>query len=477
MARLASDDRFHDECGVMGVFGDTEAANITYLGLHALQHRGQEGAGIACSDGDTIRLCRGQGLVGDVFGDPELDPLVGQLAIGHVRYATTGEGSLRNVQPFLVRYQDGQIAIAHNGNLVNAAILREDLEARGSIFATSTDTEVILHLLASSQQTTFINRLVDALGKVEGAYSIVLCTKDTLVAVRDPYGFRPLVLGKKGAAWVVASETCALDLIEGTFVREVDPGEMVIVDRDGLQSLKPFPRKPRKACVFEHVYFARPDSVVFGLPVYDVRVQLGRILAREQPCEADVVVPVPDSGRAAALGFSEASGIPYQMGLLRSHYVGRTFIEPSQQIRDFGVKLKLSPVRSVIEGKRVVIVDDSLVRGTTGKKIVRMVRAAGAKEIHMRISAPPTTGSCFYGIDTPTPEELIAHRSSVEGIREFLGADTLGYLSLAGLREAEGTDAGRFCEACFSGDYPVDPHPQRRSPQIPLFDPATKDRS
>jgi len=477
MARLAPDDHFHDECGVMGVFGDTEAANLTYLGLHALQHRGQEGAGIACSDGDTIRLTRGQGLVGDVFGDPELDSLQGHLSIGHVRYATTGEGSLRNVQPFLVRYQDGQIAIAHNGNLVNAAILREDLEARGSIFATSTDTEVILHLLASSQQTTFINRLVDALGKVEGAYSIALCTKDTLVAVRDPYGFRPLVLGKKGAAWVVASETCALDLIEGTFVREVDPGEMVIVDRDGLQSLKPFPRKPRKACVFEHVYFARPDSVVFGLPVYDVRVQLGRILAREQPCEADVVVPVPDSGRAAALGFSEASGIPYQMGLLRSHYVGRTFIEPSQQIRDFGVKLKLSPVRSVIEGKRVVIVDDSLVRGTTGKKIVRMVRAAGAKAIHMRISAPPTTGSCFYGIDTPTPEELIAHRSSVEGIREFLGADSLGYLSLAGLREAEGTDAGRFCEACFSGDYPVDPHPMRRSPQIPLFDPGTKDRT
>ncbi|MCK6505494.1 amidophosphoribosyltransferase [Myxococcota bacterium] len=462
-------DRFHEECGVFGILGDSEAANLAYLGLHALQHRGQEGAGIAATDGSTIRLVRGQGLVGDVFGGPEIAGLRGHAAIGHVRYSTTGEDSLRNVQPFVVRYQRGQLAIAHNGNLTNASLLRDELERRGSIFGTSSDTEVILHLVAASQQTTFINRLVEALSQVEGAYSLVLLTEDTLVAVRDPHGFRPLVLGRRGEAWAVASETCALDLIGAQVVREIEPGEMVIVDRDGVQALRPFPRRPRRACIFEHIYFARPDSEVFGMSVYETRLQLGRLLAREHPVPADVVVPVPDSGVAGALGYAEHSGIPYQRGLLRSHYVGRTFIEPSQQIRDFGVKLKLAPVKSVLAGKRVVVVDDSIVRGTTSRKIVRLLREAGAAEVHLRITAPPTRGSCFYGVDTPTSDELIAHRHDVEGIRTWLGADSLGYLSLEALRKAQGRDQGRFCEACFSLDYPVDPRPEDRVQQVQLF--------
>ena len=462
-------DAFRDECGVFGVFGDSEAANLAYLGLHALQHRGQEGAGIAASDGHLIRAFRGRGLVGDVFGGQELANLTGHMAIGHVRYSTAGEGSLRNVQPFVVRYRDGQMGVAHNGNLVNAAVLREELEEAGSIFATSSDTEVILHLVAGSQQGTFINRLVDGLIRVDGAYSLVLMTEDTMVAVRDPWGFRPLVLGRRGEAWVVASETCALGLIDAEFVREVEPGEMVIIDRDGIQSLRPFPRRPRRACVFEHIYFARPDSTVFGRSVYNNRIQLGRVLAEENPVEADVVIPVPDSGVPGALGYSQYSGIDYALGLIRSHYIGRTFIEPSQQIRDFGVKLKLSPIRSVIEGKRVVVVDDSLVRGTTLKKVVRMLRQAGAEEVHLRITAPPTIASCYYGVDTPTADELIATRMSVRDIAEALSADSLAYLSIAGLRRVEGEDQGRFCEACFTADYPVDPRPERRQRQIPLF--------
>jgi len=464
-----SQDGFRDECGVFGVFGDTEAANLTYLGLHALQHRGQEGAGIASSDGKLIRAYRGRGLVGDVFGGEELANLLGHMAIGHVRYSTAGEGSLRNVQPFVVRYRDGQLGVAHNGNLVNAQMLREELEDQGSIFATSSDTEVILHLVAGSGQGTFINRLVDGLMRVEGAYSLVLMTERTMVAVRDPWGFRPLVLGRRGSATVVASETCALGLIGAEFVREVEPGEMVIIDRDGLQSLRPFPRRPRRACVFEHIYFARPDSTLFGKSVYDTRIQLGRLLAEENPIEADVVIPVPDSGVPGALGFSQYSGTPYALGLIRSHYVGRTFIEPSQQIRDFGVKLKLSPIRSVIGGKRVVVVDDSLVRGTTLKKVVRMLKENGAQEVHLRITAPPTIGGCYYGVDTPTREELIATRMTVPEIAKDLSADSLKYLSLNGLRRAEGEDQGRFCEGCFTGQYPVDPHPDRLRRQMPLF--------
>ncbi len=456
-------------CGIVGVFGSPEAANLVYLGLHALQHRGQEGAGIAASDGTTVSLYRGLGLVGEVFGGPEISQLRGAMALGHVRYSTTGESSVRNVQPFVVRYRSGQVAIAHNGNLVNASLLRQELEERGSIFGTTSDTEVILHLVATSRQPTFVNRLVDALNHVSGAWSLVVMTEDTLVGVRDPHGFRPLVLGRKDGAWVLASESCALELMGGEFVREVAPGEMVIIDREGLQTLRPFPRQPRRACVFEHIYFARPDSEVFAASVFDKRVALGRLLAKEHAVDADVVISVPDSGTPGAMGYAEESGIPFRLGLLRSHYVGRTFIEPSQQIRDFGVRLKLSPVRSVLQGKRVVVVDDSLVRGTTARKIVRMLRDAGAREVHVRITAPPTRGSCFYGIDTPTKEELIAHRMGVEGIRHHLGADTLGYLSLAGLRQVEGAERGGFCEACFSLEYPVEPFPTVSDPQVPLF--------
>lgn len=456
-------------CGVFGIIGDPDAARLASLGLHALQHRGQEGAGLAVSDGRVIRLARGRGLVGEVLDARRIAELTGHLAIGHVRYSTSGGDSLRNIQPLVVRYQKGQVGIAHNGNLTNAGLLRADLEGGGSIFATSSDTEVILHLVAASKQSTFINRLVEALGRVEGAYSLVLMNESTLVAVRDPHGFRPLVLGRRGGAWVVSSETCALDLVGAQFAREVDPGEMIIVDPEGIQSLRPFPRRPRRACIFEHIYFSRPDSDVFGRSVYLSRVRLGHLLAREHPAVGDVVVPVPDSGLAGAVGYAEESGIPFQLGLLRSHYVGRTFIEPSQQTRDFGVKLKLAPVRAVLDGKRVVVVDDSLVRGTTARKIVRMLRDAGTREVHLRITAPPTIGSCFYGIDTPTTDELIAHRMNPDQIRDFLGVDSLGYLSLEALRELEGNDRGRFCDACFSGDYPVAPHPEGNDLQLTLF--------
>jgi len=463
-------DGFRDECGVFGVFGAQEAAKLTYLGLHALQHRGQEGAGIAAADGSNIVRYRGLGLVGEVFSDDELGRLHGTTAIGHVRYSTSGGSSTVNVQPFLVQYRAGQVAIAHNGNIVNAALLREDLEEHGSIFATTSDTEVILHLLAGSRQKTFINRLVDALGRLQGAYSVVVMTPGRLVAVRDPHGFRPLVLGRRGDAWVVASETCALDLIDGEFIREVNHGEMVIIDDEGIQSLYPFPREDRRACIFEHIYFSRPDSLVFGRSVYTQRVELGRTLAAEHPVDADVVIAVPDSGVSGALGYAQRSGIPYGRGLLRSHYVGRTFIEPDQQIRDFGVRLKLSPVRSVLSGKRVIVVDDSIVRGTTSRKIVRMLRRAGATQVHLRITCPPTRSSCFYGVDTPTSDELIASKMDIAGICEHLGADSLGYLSLEGLRTVQGTDRGRFCEACFSSDYPVDPHPKGlKDIQVNLF--------
>lgn len=461
---------FRDECGVFGLYGDPEAANLTCLGLHSLQHRGQEGAGIATADGGLIRTHRGLGLVSDVFDAARLRTLSGSLAVGHVRYSTAGEASLRNVQPFTVRCRAGQVSVVHNGNLVNAAGLKAELEERGSIFNTTSDTEVILHLIASSSQATFVNRLVDAIARLTGAYSLVVMTPDTLVAVRDPRGFRPLVLGKLGDAWVVCSESCALTLIGASLVREVEPGEMVIIDKGGLQSLRPFPQQQRRACIFEHIYFARPDSEVFGHSVYGQRSALGRLLAEEHPVEADVVVPVPDSGVPGALGYANQSGIPYHLGLIRSRYVGRTFIEPSQQTRDLGVKLKLSPVRSVLVGKRVVVVDDSIIRGTTSRKIVRMIRAAGASEVHLRITAPPTIGGCYYGVDTPSSDELIAHRMATAQICEHLGADSLGYLSMAGLRQVQGADKGRYCEACFSGDYPIAP-PQSvdAEPQLDLF--------
>lgn len=462
-------DGFHDECGVFGVFGDPDAARLSWLGLHALQHRGQEGAGITVVQGESLRAHRGHGRVDEVFGAAELSELEGAAAIGHVRYGTAGGRELANVQPLVVRTHQGTIAIAHNGNLTNAAALRDRLERSGSLFSGTSDTEVVLHLIAGSHQETFVNRLVDALYRVEGAYSLVLLTAEQLVAVRDPWGFRPLVLGRRGDAHVVASETCALELVGAEFIREVEPGEILIIDHGGVQSIRPFPARSRKACVFELIYFSRPDSTVFGMPVYETRKTLGRLLARDRPAAADVVIAVPDSGVPGAIGYAEASGLPFEVGLLRSHYVGRTFIEPTQAVRDLSVKRKLAPVRSVLEGRRVVVVDDSLVRGTTARKIVRMLRNSGVAEVHLRITAPPTTGPCFYGVDTPEQEELIAHRMSVEEIRVYLGADSLGYLPVESLWEAEGEGRSTFCEACFTGEYPVQPRGREGDSQVPLF--------
>jgi amidophosphoribosyltransferase len=461
-------DSLRHECGLFGVLEDPEAARRCYLGLHALQHRGQEAAGIVSRRGSELLGHRGPGLVQEVFDEPQLRSLEGDAAIGHVRYATTGGSNTANIQPFLVRTKDGQVAVAHNGTLTNADALRAELESRGSIFSSTSDTEVILHLLAGSDQKTFINRLVDALRRIEGAWCLLLLTPGRMVAVRDPFGFRPLVLGKRGGAWMVASESCAIEFAQGEVVREIEPGEMVILEEDRVESIRPFARQPRRACIFEYVYFARPDSTLFGRDVYAARVRMGEILAREFPARADVVIPVPDSGTPAALGFARQSGLPFQLGLLRSHYVGRTFIEPSQRIRDFGVRLKLQPVRSVVAGKRVVVVDDSIVRGTTSQKIVRMLRQAGASEVHVRISSPPMTGPCYYGIDTPEREELIAHRMDVSRIRAFLDCESLAYLSIDALREATQEEAGRTCDACFTGNYPVLPA-EPRSPQLPLF--------
>lgn len=456
-------------CGVFGVVGDPDAAHLTYLGLHALQHRGQEGAGIVARADGALRAHRGEGLVQEVFGEAALSKLPGQAALGHVRYATAGGGGLENVQPFLVRDRDGQVAVAHNGNLTNADALRAELEARGSLFASSSDTEVVLHLLATSEQKTFVNRLVDALAHLEGAWSFVFLTGTHLVAARDPLGFRPLVLGRRRDAWMVASETAAIEFVQGEVVREIEPGEMVIIEGESVESLRPFPRRDRKACIFEYVYFARPDTQLFGRGVYGARVRAGEILARDYPARADVVIPVPDSGVPAALGYARASGLPYEVGLLRSHYVGRTFIEPGQRIRDFGVRLKLAPVREVVAGRRVVVVDDSIVRGTTAQKIVRMLRAAGAAEVHLRVASPPMTGPCFYGIDTPSGDELLAHRLELPRIRAFLDVESVAYLSMEALREAVGDDGARFCDACFTGNYPVVPAGAPRTRQLPLF--------
>ncbi len=449
------DDHFHDECGVFGVFDHGEAANIAYLGLHALQHRGQESAGIVSGDGEGLHTIINSGLVADVFGEDQLARLPGRHAIGHVRYSTSGGTGLKNAQPISVRYGGGQIAVAHNGNLTNADQLRDELEAEGSIFAGDSDTEVIVHLFARSRKTTVESRLVDALSRVEGAYSVTVLTKDQLIGVRDPHGVRPLAMGTVAGATVMASETCALHLIGARYDREVRPGEMVVIDANGIRSTQPFPAADRHACVFEHVYFSRPDSRIFGESVYAVRRELGRQLAAESPVEADVVIPVPDSGIAAAIGYAEASGITYGLGLVRSHYIGRTFIEPAQSIRHFGVKLKLAPVYEVLDGQRVVVIDDSLVRGTTSHKIIAMLRGAGAREVHMRISSPPITHSCFYGVDTPTRGELIAAHQSVDSIADFLGCDSLAYLSRDGLLEAAGGESAGFCDACFTGHYPI----------------------
>jgi amidophosphoribosyltransferase len=450
------DDRFHDKCGLFGILGHPEAAHLTYLGLYALQHRGQESAGIVASDGLRVRVEKGMGLVNDIFEDGRLDLLMGDKAMGHVRYSTAGDTVAANAQPILIDCHRGPIALGHNGNLVNATLLRQELEAAGSIFQSTSDTEVILHLYARSHRERLEDAIAASLSKVMGAFSLLFLTKDALVAARDPWGFRPLVIGRLDGATIIASETCALDLIDAEYIRDVEPGELLVVDRNGMRSFRPFPPEPARQCVFEHVYFARPDSQVFGRNVLESRLLLGQYLAREAPAVADVVVPIPDSGMGAALGYSRESGLPFAWGLIRNHYVGRTFIEPKQSIRSFGVKIKLNPVRGVLEGKRVVLIDDSIVRGTTSKKIVGMVRAAGAAEVHMRISSPPTTGPCYYGIDTPLKSELIASRNTVEEIRQYIGADSLGYLSPEGLLRAV-ADAGgeRHCTACFTGRYPI----------------------
>ncbi|MGE5487773.1 MAG: amidophosphoribosyltransferase [bacterium] len=454
-------DKLHEECGVVAIFGHPEAANLAYLGLYALQHRGQESAGICSSDGREIYCHKEMGYVADVFKPEVLARLSGNVAIGHTRYSTAGDSSIRNAQPFAVQCNKGRIAVAHNGNLTNALELREELESDGSIFQASSDSEVVLHLVARSRERTIAGALREALLRLEGAFSLVFLAGDRIIVARDPNGFRPLAIGRMAldggrAAYVFASETCAFDLIGAEHIGDVEPGEMITAGPDGLIREQYVPKRRRSQCVFEHVYFSRPDSVVFGRSVQKSRENLGRLLACESPVEADVVVPVPDSGVAAALGYAAQSGIPFRHGLIRSHYVGRTFIEPSQAIRDFGVKLKLNPVRHLIEGKRVVLIDDSLVRGTTSKKIVRMVRSAGAREVHMRISCPPTISPCFYGVDTPTQSELIAANQTIEEIREFIGADSLAYLSLEGLRQAVDDVRDEYCYACYTGNYPTD---------------------
>jgi amidophosphoribosyltransferase len=462
-------DKFKEECGVFGIYGHPEASKLAYLGLYALQHRGQESAGIAASDGDRVRMSRAMGYVADTFTGPVLAELPGQAAIGHVRYSTAGESKLANAQPILIDCVHGQIAICHNGNLVNARELREELVGEGSIFQTSSDTEVILHLYARAKARTVEQAIVDSVVQVRGAFSLALLTRDRLIAVRDPHGFRPLALGRLNGAVIVCSETCALDLIGATYVRDVEPGEVVVVAASGVKSIKPFPPARLAHCIFEHVYFARPDSYVFGESVNEVRTNLGRLLAHEAPADADVVVPVPDSGVCAATGYAEESGLPMRFGLIRNHYVGRTFIEPAQSIRHFGVKVKLNPVRSILNGMRVVLVDDSIVRGTTSRKIVRMIKAAGAKEVHVRISCPPTISPCFYGIDTPRRAELIAATHTVKEIEKFLRADSLRYLSLEGLLASVNSHRDAYCTSCYTARYPVPfPRDQAAHLQLPL---------
>ena len=442
-------------CGIFGIFNHSEASNHTYLGLYALQHRGQESAGIVSSDGKQLHYYRQMGLVSEIFTRDILKKLSGKSAIGHVRYSTAGSSELKNAQPFVVDYAKGSIAIAHNGNLTNAFLIRSELESNGSIFQSNMDTEVIVHLIAHSKAKTLVERTIQALSQVEGAYSLIFLTEKEMIAVRDPFGFRPLVLGQLKDAPVVASETCALDLINAQFLREIGPGEMLLINENGVQSFKPFPQKQHHQCIFEFIYFARPDSFIFNRNVYEVRKSLGIQLAKESPAEVEMVVPIPDSGVPATLGYAFESKIPLEMGMIRNHYVGRTFIEPEQSIRHFGVKIKLNPVKGLMEGKRIVTVDDSIVRATTSRKINRMFRHAGAKEVHFRISSPPITHPCFFGIDTPKRSELIASSHTVKEIQKYINASSLNYLSLEGLKKCVEGEAEKFCYACFTGDYPL----------------------
>jgi amidophosphoribosyltransferase len=456
------DDKLHEECGVFGIYGHTDAGALTVLGLHALQHRGQEAAGIVTYDGTQFIAERHPGLVGDIFGKNSgyAAKLKGPNALGHVRYSTTGGSIVRNIQPMFADLVGGGIALAHNGNLTNARTLREGLVRQGAIFQSTSDTEVIIHLAARSHYGPIVDRLIDALKQVEGAYSLVALTSKKLIGVRDPWGVRPLVLGMLDGAPILASETCALDIIGAEYIRDVEPGEVVVITKDGIVSYHPFKQEPRRFCIFEYVYFARPDSMMEGRNVYESRKRIGEELAHEAPVDADMIVPVPDSGVPAALGFASASGIPFELGIIRNHYVGRTFIEPSDRIRHLGVRLKHNPNRAKLQGKRVVLVDDSIVRGTTSKKIVQMVRDAGAAEVHFRIASPPTTHSCFYGVDTPNKEDLLAHRINVEEMRRYIQADSLAFVSMDGLYRAMGepgrdNPAPQFCDACFSGAYPI----------------------
>jgi amidophosphoribosyltransferase len=456
------DDKLREECGVFGIFPHAQSAALVALGLHALQHRGQEAAGVVTYDGAHFHSHHAMGHVGDNFSSQSgvVGRLHGQSGIGHVRYSTTGDSIIRNVQPLFADFEFGGFALAHNGNLTNALLLRRQLVRRGCLFQSTTDTEVIVHLMATARSSSVIDRLVEALRQVEGAYAIVALAKDMVIGVRDPLGVRPLVLGRVGDAHVLASESCALDIIGADFVRDVEPGEMVVVDAAGVHSMRPFQAQSRRFCIFEYIYFARPDSVVEGHSVYEARKRIGMQLARESHVDADVVIPVPDSGVPAAIGYGTESGIPFELGIIRNHYVGRTFIEPTDQIRNLGVKLKHNANRHMIEGKRVVLVDDSIVRGTTSLKIVEMMRRAGAREVHMRISSPPTMHSCFYGVDTPQKDKLLAHRLSVEEMARFIGADTLAFVSMDGLYKALG-EPGRsperpqYCDACFTGEYPI----------------------
>jgi len=455
------DDHPHEECGLFGTFGHIDAAAHTALGLHALQHRGQEAVGIVSYDGEQFHSHRALGLVGDNFSSEEvIKQLPGNVAIGHVRYSTTGDTVIRNVQPLFAEFKFGGLAVAHNGNLTNSYVVRRALIERGSIFQSTSDTETIIHLIARSEYGRVVDRLTDAISQLEGAYSLVAMTGKKLIGVRDPYGVRPLVIGRLGEAYIITSETCALDILGAKFVRDIDPGEIVIVDENGLHSLKPFTKKPRRFCIFEYIYFARPDSMIEGRHVYAVRKNIGKELARESHVDADVIVPVPDSGVPSAIGYAQESNVPFELGIIRNHYVGRTFIEPTAQIRHLGVRLKHNANLGSIKGKRVILVDDSIVRGTTSTKIVEMVRAAGATEVHMRISSPPTTHSCFYGIDTPEREQLMASQHSVQQMADIIGVDSLAFISIDGLYRAVG-EAGRdaeqpqYCDACFTGEYPI----------------------